>query len=398
MVGGLSVEEAIQRITSAARPLARESVPLAQCLGRVLAESVISEQAHPPFDNSAMDGFALRSADSGAGRVLTVVEEIAAGHPPQKALAQGEAARIMTGAVVPQGADAVIMVELTEDRGDQVELHQAVGEGANIRRAGEHLGAGETILKPGLRLSDRHIAMAAFLGRDQLQCARRPRVALLATGSELVEPGRPLGPGQIYNSNGYGLEAALRQFGAEVQNLGVAPDDPVEIRRRLEEGLASCDLLVTSAGVSVGKHDYVWRVMEELGGRLDFWKLRMRPGKPLGFGQIGEVPFLGLPGNPVSSMVGAHVYVQAMLNRFQGASIEPHRVRVTLVEEVRKREGFAFFMRARYEGPNQVRLTGPQGSHMFRSMVLADGLLEVPEEGTVFPRGTELPFRPFRTA
>lgn len=373
----LSVREALERILAPIEALGASPFSLSESVGLTLAEDVTSGEDQPPFDNSAMDGYALRSEDTPG--TLEVVEAITAGRVPQKALGPGQASRINTGAMLPEGADAVVMVEHVSVAGQSVTVPDNIPPGENLRRAGEHLKQGETILERGRLVTPAALSMAAYLGYPQLRCHNRPRVAILSTGDELVEPGQPLNPGQIRNSNSYALEAQVRTAGGVPLRLPIAPDNPAIIERTLREALPQVDAVVTSAGVSMGEHDFVLEVLEKLGGRLDFWKIRMRPGKPLGFGSLEGKPFFGLPGNPVSSMVGFEIFVRPALLKMQGRrNLEPHRIQATLGEKVEKRKDFTFFYRCRLDGTTAY-LTGPQGSHMLRSLVLADGLMELPE-------------------
>lgn len=391
----LSVADALSRILAVVEPLPAAAVPLDEALGLVLAEPIAASRAEPSFDNSAVDGFAVRSQDvAGAPVSLEVIEEIPAGVVPQKSLGPGQASRIMTGAMLPPGADAAVMVEQTEDHGASVTIGSGVVAGENVRRAGEHLEVGEEVLAAGRALDPACLGMAANLGLAELPCVRRARVAVLTTGDELVEPGQPLAPGQIYNSNSYALRAQLRRLGVEVVNLGIGRDDPHQLESLLAEALPRVDAIITSAGVSMGKHDYVLRVLEKLGGQLNFWKLKMRPGKPLAFGTLGKVPLFGLPGNPVSSMVGFELFVRPALARMMGLDWQPEKVQVRLGETLTKRDGFAFFFRGVVQD-GLVWSTGPQGSHMLKSMTEADGLIELPEEGSHFAVGTPVTVRLF---
>lgn len=380
----LTVEEALERILSQTGPTPARPVRLSDCPGLVLAQQVVAREAHPPFDNSAMDGYAVRSQDtlsasSEQPQSLAVVEEISAGRPPTRSLEAGQASQIMTGAMVPAGADAVVVVEEVKLEGDRVTLGRPVAKGANIRRAAEHLALGQVVLAPGTRLTPAAVSMAAYLGYPELLCHPRPRVAILATGDELVEPGEPLAQGQIRNSNSYALEAQVAQAGALPLRLPIAPDDPGAIADLIREHLDEVDAVITSAGISMGSRDHVLAVLKSLGGQLDFWRVRMCPGKPFGFGTLAGKPFFGLPGNPVSSMVGFEVFVRPALLKMMGRRrLDPHSIQARMGETVTKRPGLTFFYRCRLE-EGRAFLAGPQGSHVLRSLLLADGLLELPE-------------------
>lgn len=372
------VDDALAAILGATRPLEPQELTLGDCHGLVLAQEIVAREAHPPFDNSAVDGYAVRA--TGAAGTWTVVEEIAAGAVPQKTLQAGEAARIATGAMLPGGADAIVMQEDATRTGDRVEL-AAARSGENVRPKGEHLSEGAVVMKPGQLLGPAQLSMAAYLGYGTLRCHRRPDVVILTSGDELVEPGRPLGPGQIYNSNAYALEAAVRENGGHALRLPLVKDDPAALRAVLES--VDADLLITSAGVSVGDRDYVLKVLQELGAELTLWRIAMRPGKPLGFGHYKGHPFLALPGNPVSSLVTFEIFGKPLLTRLRGLpDAEVDVVDAILDEPVSKKPELRFFHRCqlrREDGNWRARLTGHQGSHILHSLVLADGLLDLPQ-------------------
>ncbi len=312
----LTVAEALAIVLSRVAPLDEERVPLLDALGRVLAAPVVAADSLPPFANSSMDGYAVRaddivSAGPQSAVLLRVVADIAAGRPSDVALTPGTAARIMTGAPLPDGADAVVPVEDTDEpwRGadrplpERVAIRRAVGHGDYVRYPGEDIRAGQTVLTAGHVIRPQEIGVLASLGVERVTVVRRPRVGVLATGDELIDVGAPLMPGKIRNSNGYAQAAQVRALGGEALALGVAGDREDDVRARLDAGVAAgVDLLVSSAGVSVGAYDVVKAVLDQAGGVV-FWRVRMRPGKPLAFGAYRGVPFLGLPGNPVSAMV-----------------------------------------------------------------------------------------------
>ena len=311
----LSVQEALDRILRHVPPGATERVPLSQALGRVLAETVVSAIDLPTWDNSAMDGFAVRAADL-PGR-LRVLETVAAGAVPRFHVEKGTATRIMTGAPVPAGADAVMMVEDSEGEGEEVSFRHAPREGQHIRRKGSDLRAGTAVLQPGTVLGAGALGLAAAVGVPSLRVVVRPRVGILSTGDEVVETGYPLEPGQIWSSNSRSLAALVEQAGAIPVDLGIVRDDPEELKAAFREGLR-CDILLSTGGVSVGDFDYVKEVLEELGVVMDFWKVWMKPGKPLAFGSIGSRPIFGLPGNPVSCMVNFLQFARPMIRKMLG--------------------------------------------------------------------------------
>ena len=382
-----TVASAQARILAGLTPVRTERVGLDEALGRVLAVPVVSRRTLPPFDNSAMDGYAVRAVDTrgalaDAPVVLPVSGESRAGSMPTRSLRSGQAMRIMTGAPLPRGADAVVRYEDTDSGRDRVGLRVVVTSGTNVRRAGEDMRPGDQVLLPGRRLRPADLAAAAALGHPHLEVHRRPRVAVLSTGDELVDPDREPGPGQIVDSNAVAVAAAVRQAGGDPVRLGIARDTVADLRRRLEEA-ARTDLIITTAGVSMGDHDHVRDVVAEL-GRLDLWRVAMRPGKPLAVGSVAGVPFLGLPGNPVSSQVTFELFARPAILSLQGAA-EPHRRRTQAraLEPMDKAEGLETFHRGTLESPAPgelpgVRLTGPQGSGIMRSMVLADCLIALP--------------------
>jgi molybdopterin molybdotransferase len=391
---GLSVSEAQAIVLEACSLLGAETVPCADGLGRVLAEPVVSARTLPPDDNSAMDGYALRAADvARPPATLPVVFEVAAGGRAPRALGPGEAARILTGAPIPPGADAVVRQEDTERAGDRVRVLVSLPPGEHVRRAGEDVERGESVLEPGTRLGPAHLGMLAALGRTSVSVRRRPRVALLSGGDELVEPDGDVSGGRIVSSNSYTLAAACRDIGAEPHYLGIARDDPADLERRLRAGLRE-DALVSSAGVSVGDHDHVRSVLEKLGCRLIFWGVKMKPGYPFVFGRFddGAGPLVfGLPGNPVSALVTFEQFVRPALLAMAGRHAL-HRPRITarLGETLTKNAGRLHFVRVRLEreGPEVVaRTTGSQSSGVLRSMTEAQGLLIFPAGATRLAEG-----------
>lgn len=387
----LSVAEARTLILGHAHRMPAEEVRIDAALGRHLADAVICPENVPPFDNSAMDGYAVRSSDTTAAsesdpEVLALVEEIPAGHAPQRTVGPGQAARIFTGSMMPAGADAVVIQENTRRPTQQeVAILKPAQPGDNIRRAGEDLRQGEEVLAAGRRLSAADIGLYVSIGLGQARVHRTPRVAILSTGDELVEPGRPLGPGQIRNSNAYVLEAMCRQLGVTAKRLPIVGDDSVQIRRSIEDGLEGTDMLISTGGVSVGDHDLIKDVWARMGIQMSFWKIRQKPGKPLAFGLHGTTPVIGLPGNPVSASVCFHLYVRPLLLKMMGATeLDPPTVQATLTADIPSAVGRVDFARVILSpGPDggwTAALTGTQSSGALRSMSLAHGLVAVEEE------------------
>ncbi len=393
----LTVAEARKRILQGAEPLPSEKVTLADALQRVLARDLQAGLTLPPWDNSAMDGFAVRFADVAAACAdapvsLKLVETIAAGHMPVKTVEAGEAARIMTGAPVPQGADAIVPIEHTDGgtEDDVAILQSPRACGAHIRRMGEDVQAGQVILQAGTELTPARIAMAAAAGCGWLDVHARPRVAILATGDELVEPGQTPKPGQIVSSNSHSMVAMVQQAGGVPLYLGIARDEPEDLLARMQGGLHA-DVLLTSGGVSVGDFDYVKLVYERLGMRMDFWKVAMKPGKPLAFGHIDGVPVIGLPGNPIATAVGFEQFVRPLLRRMLGHTrLSRPVITARLVGGYRKRDQRLHFHRVLLQQDGNAwlaRSAGGQGSAMLYSMARADGLAMIPQETSVLADG-----------
>ncbi|MDL1910913.1 molybdopterin molybdotransferase MoeA [Chloroflexi bacterium CFX6] len=402
----LSVDQARERILSHFEPVETETLPLTNCIHRVLAADISAADDLPLFDNSSMDGFALRAADTSnaapASRVtLRVVADIPAGSAPKVSLAPGEAARIMTGAQMPTGADAVVPVEDTDfdtrapgtPAPATVTLEKPVNAGDNVRPRGMDARAGHNVLEKGNLLKPQDIGLLAMLGFAEVEVYRRPRVALLSSGDELLEAGAPLESGKIRDSNSYMLAALIESAGAQVLRLGIARDTRASVQGLIEQAVSlDADLILSSAGVSVGAFDYVKDVVES-NGSLNFWRVNMRPGKPLAFGEYKNIPFIGLPGNPVSAFVGFEVFVRDALRRLGGIPDGGRQnVRVRCEEEIRSdgRESYLRAVLREKEGLYFARLTGHQGSGNLLSLVQADALLIIPAGVKCVPAGQEL--------
>lgn len=397
MTTALSAREAAQRILTTVRRQPVLRVPLDDALGSILAEDVTSPLDIPFRTNSAMDGYAARAADvRGASEAepvrLRVVEHLPAGRFPTRAIGPGECARIFTGAPLPEGADSVIRQEDTDQGSDVVTIFKDRDAGVNIRLAGEDIEAGATVLAAGTELGPAHLGVLASLAVASPLVYRRPRVAILGSGDEIVDIDRPeeiLSGRKIASSNTHTLIALVKLAGGEPVNLGIARDTADSMREHLTRAL-DCDLLVTTAGISVGEHDFVKPVLEELGARIDFWKLRMRPGAPVGFGVLGAVPWIGLPGNPVSTMVTFELFVRPAIRAMMGHRL-PFRAttRVRVAEPISLRPRLQHFLRAVVDEEGMARLTGPQGSGILTSMVKANALLVIPEGQFETPAGSE---------
>ncbi len=378
-----------------ARPLAPEIVPFEAALGRVLAESVRSGRTLPPADCSAMDGYAVRGADvARAGALLRVVYEVAAGGQAPRELGAGEAARIFTGAPVPPGADTVVRQEDTEAHAGEVRVLVAVPRGEAVREAGEDVRAGDLVLAAGTPVGPAEVGMLAALGHTLAHVHRRPTVAVLSGGDELVEPHEAPTHGRIVSSNAYTIAAQCREAGAIPTNLGIARDTPGDLERLLRAGLGA-DVLVSSAGVSVGDHDHVRPTLERLGVELAFWGVEMKPGYPVTFGRAdgGRGAFVfGLPGNPVSAMVTFELFVRPLLLRLGGhGELARPEIDAIAGERFTKKPGRAHYVRVflerRSDGAFVARTTGNQSSGVLRSMTLADGLLVFPAEDAEIAEG-----------
>ncbi len=396
----LSVEDALQRVLSMFHRLEAEKVPLRSALGRVLAEDVRSDLNIPPHSNTAMDGYAVQAKDTAGASTdhpirLRVVADLAAGYVADVPVTSGTAIRIMTGAPMPEGADAVVPFEDTELEGSEVRILEEAREGANVRLAGEDVKAGDLVLQQGRLIRAADIGMLASLGRAEVLVTRRPRVGILATGDELVEINEPLGPGKIRNSNSYSNAAQVTQAGGEPILLGIARDTIEDLTRKIREGLAyGLDLFLTSGGVSMGDFDVVKNVLAAE-GEMTFWRVRMKPGKPLAFGQIGGVPLLGMPGNPVSVMTSFELFARPAIFKMLGRTGgERFTFWARLMEGIRRKDNRRHYLRVqlRYEeGEYRAYTTGDQGSGILNSMVQANGLAIIPEDWSSVEAGTVVP-------
>lgn len=388
----ISVEQAIGHIVAAFEPLAPEQVSLAAAHGRVLSEDAISRRTQPPVAVSAMDGYAVIAADVAKVPVtLEISGYVPAGDAHEGTLQPGQAARIFTGAPVPDGADAIVMQEDTDATEAQVTVNESVDEGRYVRPAGLDFRAGDVGLRAGRVLSARDIGFAAAMNLPWLMVRRRPRIAILATGNEVVMPGDAVGANQIVSSNSLALAATVTALGGEPLQLGIAPDDR-EVLRSMVAGARGADLLITTGGVSVGEHDLVRSVLGEEGLELDFWQIAMRPGKPLMFGKIGDTPVIGLPGNPVSTLVCAMIFIKPALQTMLGAEVN---VRPTLTarlgREVRENDQRQDYLRAQlsYDGGGEPIATPfpQQDSSMMARLAEADCLIVRPPAAPALKKG-----------
>lgn len=393
----ISVEEATKIVLENVGPLDAETVRLLDLPGRVLAEDISADINIPPFDNSAMDGYAVRAEDTAGAsrenpRTLRVLEDLPAGTVASQSVQPGTAIRIMTGAPMPDGADAVIMVEHTEQMDDGVKVLQEVKVGENVRPVGEDVKQGEVVLHKGTRLRPAEIGMLASVGRDSAQVYRRPQVAVITTGTEVVEPSEPLEPGKIRNSNRYSLASQVLHYGAEIHRLLHVQDEPEAVEAALQE-CSGADVFITSGGVSVGDYDLVKQALDKL-GEIYFWRVAIKPGKPTVFGQIQGKPLFGLPGYPVSSMLTFELFVRPALLKMMGMTdLELPQVTAQLTADLRHKPGRREFVRARTYWQDNKYLVDPiplHGSGILKSMVLANSLIPIPEESTGLKAGEQV--------
>ena len=406
MVLMFSVDEALAQMLPSFRTLPAKRVSLSRVMGRVLAEDITADTALPPFANSSMDGYAVRAADALPGFDLNVIGDIPAGSFPAFVVGAGQAARIMTGAPLPAGADAVVPVENTESADRQmmaasvpatIRVTSPVSAGDYVRPVGEDIEAGQVVLRARRRLRAPDLGVLAGLGRAQVAVISRPRVAILSTGDELLAIDQPLTPGKIRDMNGYALAALCESLGARVLRLGIARDTEADVADKLQQAVqAGVDLILSSAGVSVGAYDVVKAVVESMGA-LSFWKVNVRPGKPLAFGQVRGIPFMGLPGNPVSALVTFDVFARPAICTLAGRDWQSGLAEALTVEPIRS-DARRTYMRVtieRRDGLLYARPTINQSSGVLTSLVSADGLLIVPENAGEIPAGTRLSVRLF---
>lgn len=397
----VSFQEALEMVLDAVVPPGSPTTvvekPWSEALGHVLAEEIVACESSPHFDQSSVDGFAVRAKETSRATLqrpvsLALIDEVAAGAIPRRALSPGTAIRIMTGAAIPAGADAVIPVEQTAERSaSMVNLYAPVGPGDHIRRAGEDIQPGASLLQAGTRLSPSHIGLLALLGHSAVKLYRKPSVAILATGNELVEVPQPLSEGKIRNVNSSMLCALISELGCPVTDLGLARDEVSAIRSKLTVGLQE-DVVITSGGVSVGRYDHVLEAMRGCGVELLFWKVKIKPGMPLVVGRHQETLLFGLPGNPASALVNFVQFIRpALLKRMGAHDFRDRRILPALLEHaISKRDRKRHFHRAiveRHQGVYTVRSSGAQGSHMMASMARANCLIAIPEESTGFEAG-----------
>ena len=391
----ISVEEARNKILDAVSPLELEKVSILDALGRVIGEDIYAGRAIPPKDNSAMDGYALRAGDTGGASAkspvhFAVVENIPAGAIPQKRVGSGEAARIMTGAPIPEGADAVIRMEDAWEKDARVAICVEARQGQNIRRAGEDVRKGEHVIPRGEIIRAAEGGMLASLGRSFIFVHQRPLVAIVATGDELADIDEPPSDWKIVSSNTYSLAALVRECGAVPLQIGIALDNREDLLKKFRAAMRA-DLIVSSGGVSVGDYDLVKKIMQEVGNAMQFWQVAMKPGRPLAFGLLEAVPAVGLPGNPVSTMVSFEQFVRpAILKMLGHNNLFRRTVQARLEKGIEKRAGIRHFVRARIRRDGEgytVVATGEHGSGILKPMVRANGLIILPEEAATVRQG-----------
>ncbi len=395
----VSVEEAIRIILRQVSPLPGEEVALLQAAGRVLFENVRASRNVPPFANSAMDGYAVRWQDVARASAtdpvtLSVLEDVPAGCVARRRVTKGNATRIMTGAPVPRGADAIVRVEYTESIGDRVRISRVDGQGSHIRGIGEDIQKGRLILEMGRLLTSADIGLLASVGKSRVRVHRRPTVAIISTGDELLEVDDSPQPGKIVNSNSYTLSAAVQEIGAVPHPLGIVRDKRKSLASAFKRAL-HYDVVITSGGVSVGDYDLVKGALVDVGVRMALWKVAQKPGHPFTFGCMGSKPVFGLPGNPVSSAVSFLLYARPALLKMMGhKSVFLQVITATLEHEIKKTKGLKEFIRCRLredDGRSFVSSTGTQSSGVLHSLSLAQGLIVGKEEETLLPKGSQVP-------
>ncbi|MGB7062852.1 MAG: gephyrin-like molybdotransferase Glp [Candidatus Zixiibacteriota bacterium] len=399
----IAFEEARKKILRRTKVLPTVKKHVLDSLDYVLAEDIRSDVNIPPFDNSAMDGFAVRSSDTRRARKgrplsLKIIDDIAAGKTSRKQVRRGEAIRIMTGAPLPREADSVVMVENTRGEGDWVRVFVPVTKGENVRLAGEDIRKGERALGKGALIRPQEMGILASLGKREVKVIRKPRVAIISTGDELISIDQPLAPGKIRDSSRYALHGQIVKAGGEVVDLGIVPDDEKKLVETIKEATGRADVILTTGGVSVGDYDLVKEVLAKL-GQIHFWRVNIKPGKPLLFGSIKGKLLFGLPGNPVSSMVVFDQFVRPCLLKMAGRKRLLRKKQAAIIQDkMKKKPGRREFVRGKLsfeKGKYLAYLTGPQGSGILKSMSLADGLIILPEEKEGVKRGDKVSFEPF---
>ena len=394
----ITVEKALTCILDSIIPLGLEKATLLDALNRVIGEDICASRDIPPRDNSAMDGYAVKAKETkGASAenpvILTVIENIQAGYLPRKTLATGEASKIMTGAFVPEGADAVVRLEDTKQDGNKVEIFEEAGKGLNIRYEGEDVRAGELVIPSGDVVRPAEMGMLASVGRASILIYQRPTVAVLATGDELVDIDGDVSGYKIISSNSYSLAGQVMACGAELLQMGIAKDTKEDLLAKFKAALRA-DIIVSSAGISVGDFDFVNDVMEEMGATIEFREVAQRPGKPLTFGSLDGKPLFGLPGNPVSSMIAFEQYVRPVILKMMGhKKLFRRTIKAELTEDIRKKRGFRYFIRARIQCEGETMTaatTGEQGSGILKSMVMANGIIIIPEDVSLAEKGSRV--------
>ena len=393
-----TVEEALSRILSSITPLSLEKTDILNSLGRVLGEDIYADMDIPPKNNSAMDGYAVRWEDTeGASRenpiILNVIEDIPAGYVPQKSVNSGEVSRIMTGAYIPPGADAIVRMEDTEKDGKRVKILAEAIAGQDMRFAGEDVKTGEMVISCGTLVRPAEIGMMASVGRSFIHVYQKPLVAILATGDELVDIDGKISPGKIRSSNSYSLAAQVVECGGIPIQIGIANDVREDLIAKFKAARRA-DIIISSGGVSVGDYDLVKEIMKEVGDGIQFWKVAMKPGKPLVFGAFENIPIFGLPGNPVSSMVSFEQFVRPSILKMMGhKKLFRKAIQAVLMDDITKKKGRKHFVRSRirYEnGKFTATTTGEQGSGILKSMVMANGFIIVPENVSFIEKGSEV--------